>query len=429
MVIAISTFHVFLIFLIAYRIRRKETFPERLFWPSLLLKLLAGISLGLLYAYYYPVGDTFGYFKDASILASVAIEDFPAYMRFLFFNQGLEHFFTFDEPRAIFLTKITSVFSIVTRNNYWIISLYFSLISFLSAWFLVKTINRNVSSVKTPSVIAFLLLPSIVFWTSGLIKESLAVAALYFLVAFFLKIWFNEKLRTLHFVMAVVSLWVFWNLKYYFMAVFLPVACTTLLYKLIGRKWPVRSAGFEIVVWSAILIFPLFLITFLHPNFYPERFLDVIVLNNKAYNLLSSPVDLVHFINLHADFRSIVQNAPWALFSGLFRPLFWEAGTILQFLAGMENTLLLCFFLAALTQIKRYLTSPHRVLVLALLVYVTLLCILITLSAPNFGTLSRYRAGYLSFFVFLVLCNNPFLNYLERSFQRLGVHFKLSRPD
>lgn len=423
MVIVIPAFHILLIFLIAYRIRRKETFLVRLFWPSLLLKLFAGISLGLLYTYYYPVGDTFGYFKDASLLASVAVEDFPAYMRFLFFNQGLApHLLTFDEPRALFLTKITSVFSIATHSNYWIIGLYFSLISFLSAWFLVKTINRNVSSVKTPSVIAFLLLPSIVFWTSGLIKESLAVAALYFLVAFFLKIWFNEKPRALHFVMAVVSLWVFWNLKYYFVAVFLPVACTTLLYKLIGRKWPVRSARSEIVVWIAILIFPLFLITFLHPNFYPERFLEVIVLNNAAYNQMSSPIDLVHFINLRADFRSIAQNAPWALFSGLFRPLFWEAGTILQFLAGMENTLLLCFFLATLTQIKKYLSSPHRVLVLALLVYVTLLCILITLSAPNFGTLSRYRAGYLSFFVFLVLCNNPFLNYLERSFQRLVSH-------
>lgn len=423
MAIVITACHVLLIFLLAYHIWRRETFLKILFWPSLLSKLLAGICLGLLYTYYYPVGDTFEYFNDASTLASVAIQDFSAYADFLFFNRDPDsHHLAFYEPRAVFLSKIASVFSIVTLNNYWVISLYFSFVSFLAAWFLVKTINRNVSSVTAASVIAFLLLPSIVFWTSGLIKESLAVAALYYLTAFFLKIWFNEKLRTIHFVMAVISLWIFWNLKYYFMAIFLPVACTTLLYKFIIRKRFARSASLEIVVWITILIIPLFLISFLHPNFSPERFLNVIVLNNTAYKELSAPEDLIHFTNLQAKPWSIVQNAPLALFSGLFRPLFWEAETILQFLLSVENAILLLFFLTALSHMKGNFTSPHRILVLALMVYVTLLCIFITLSAPNFGTLSRYRAGYLSFFVFLILCNNPLLDYLQRSFQRLVSH-------
>lgn len=423
MVIFIWACHILIIFGLAYYIYRRETFFRILFWPSLFFKLLSGILVGLLYTYYYPVGDTFEYFKDASRIASVFSQDFSAYAEFLFFNKGLQSLsLTFYEPRAVFLTKIVSVFTILTARNYWIISLYFSFLSFLSAWVLVKTINRNVSSVNTPSFIAFLFLPSIVFWTSGLIKESLAVAALYCLTAFFLKIWFNERIRIVNIVGALISLWLFWNLKYYFLAIFLPVACATLLYKFIFDKRFTRSPTLELVVWISILTVPLFLISFLHPNFHLDRFLNVIVLNNTAFNKLSAPEDLIHYTNLQAEPASIIQNAPWALFSGLFRPLFWESATFLQVLLSIENTLLLLFFLTALAQIKIYLSSPHRILILALLVYVMLLCIFIAFSAPNFGTLSRYRSGYLSFFTFIILCNNPLLNYLERSFQRLVSH-------
>lgn len=405
---------------LAFFLWRRESFLKFLFWPTLAFKLLCGISVGLLYTYYYPVGDTFHYFKDASTLTSFSRENFSAYAEFLFFNSDLPSgSLSFQEPRAVFLTKIVSVFIILTASNYWIISLYFSFLSFLSAWVLVKTINRHVSSALAPAVIAFLLLPSIVFWTSGLIKESLAVAGLYLLTVIFLKIWFNEKIRIFHIVLGLLSLWILWNLKYYFLAIFLPVVCATLFYKFIMVKRLAPSMGQELILWFAFLSVPLLMISFSHPNFYPERLLNVIVLNNNAFNRLSAPEDLIHYIQLQANPASILQNAPWALLSGLFRPFIWEAGTILQLFLSIENTLIFVFFLTALSKIKNYACTPHRLLVLALIVYVTLLCIFISFSAPNFGTLSRYRSGYFSFFVFLILCRNPLLNYLETSFQRL----------
>jgi hypothetical protein len=423
MAILIFIFHLCLIFFIAFRLWKRETVFRSVFWPLLLIKLAAGICLGLLYLYYFPVADTFDYFKDASKLQALALRNLSQYAQFLLFNTGLDSLdLTFNQPRALFLTKITSVFNILTGNNYWLISLYFSLISFSGAWFLVKTINRFVFSVAAPAVIAFLLLPSVVFWTSGVIKETFAMAALFYLSAIFLKVWYGERPTVLQYLAVAIGLWVLWNLKYYFMAIFLPVVCTSLLYKfIIGERFQ-RSAVLEIAVWFAMLILPVFLITFLHPNFYPDRLLNVIVLNNAGYNELSSPDDVVHFSNLKATVPSILSNAPWALFSGLFRPLLWESGTVLQFLLGLENAVLLLFFVAALRNIKKIFMSPYRLLVLALLMYVLLLCILITLAAPNFGTLSRYRSGYLSFFVFLILCNNPILQYLERSFQRLVRH-------
>ena len=423
MAMVLTILHIILIFGLAILLWKKQASPLKgIFWAALGVKLVAGVSLGLLYTYYFPVADTFVYFKDASRLAELAREDVSAYLELLFFGRHVETVpLTFREPRALFLTRFTSVFNILTGDNYWVSGLYFSLISFIGAWFLVKTIAAHIPSATSAAAVAFLFFPSIVFWTSGLLKESLAMAALFFLAALFLKAWFEHKLPHWGYVLAVISLIVLWNLKYYYVAVFLPVAFTSLIYCFFERKIRTRRAV-RVFIWCGIFVLLLMIISFLHPNFNADRILGVIVANNAAYSEFSDPGDYIHFEDLRATPLSILMNAPWALFSGLFRPLFWEAQTMVQFVAGVENTFLLIVFAAALLRVKKILSSPHRLLIASVLVFVVLLCVLITLSAPNFGTLSRYRAGYLAFFVFVMLCDHPVMQYLERSFSRLVSH-------
>lgn len=412
--------HLALIFFLAWRCWKNETSLRRFFWPALVLKMLAGVCLGLVYLYYYTTADTFAYFEDASKLAALARTDVRAWLDVCFFNRVPDAVqLSFYQPRALFLTKITSVFSLVTADGYWIIGAYFSAFSFAGAWYLVKTIERHASRASLAAVIAFLFLPSVVFWTSGLLKESLSVAALYYLAGVFLRIWGGQKQRVTGVLMAVLSLWVLWNLKYYYAAVFVPVALATVLYRLLFRKLALDGFA-ETAAWFACLVVPLIAIMFLHPNFYPGRLMHVILMNNAAYNALSDPDGVVHFHDLRPTVTSLVENAPWALFSGLFRPLLWEVSGLMPWLAAAENTAVIILFLLSLQGLKKYGTSRWRLLILALAVYVTLLCILLTFSAPNFGTLSRYRSGYFSFFVFLVLCENPLLAYLQTSRHRLG---------
>lgn len=169
-----------------------------------------------------------------------------------------------------------------------------------------------------------------------------------------------------------------------------------------------------------MLLIPLILVTFLHPNFNLDRLLGVIVLNNAAYNELSAPGEYVRFHDLGPTPWSMFINSPWALFSGLFRPLVWETSSLVQLAQGAENTLLLFLFGAALLNLGEYARSEHRLLVLALFAFVAGTCVFLTFSAPNFGTLSRYRVGYISFLAFIVLYRNPVLGYFERSFPRLS---------
>ena len=423
MTILVTLLHIILIFFLAYQVWRRQKALRKYFWPGLGVKLIAGIFLGLIYTHYYSVADTFAYFEDGKSLAALAIGDFSSYVRVVVFNEVPPGLTLINaEPRAFFLTKITSVFNVLTVNNYWVIGAYYSFFSFLGAWFLVTTINRHIPAVSSAALIAFIFLPSVVFWSSGLLKESLAMPCLYFLTAVFLKVWFQERLSLGSYLPGVVCLWVLWQLKYYYVAVFLPVALTTLAYRfIIGRK-PAFPPARELLVWAGIFLLPVILISFLHPNFYPGRLLEVILVNNAAFNELSDPRDVIHFNDLEASPLSMLKNMPWALFSGLFRPLIWETSAVIQILPSIENTLILILFVVSCFRLNRYRVATHRLLILAGVVYVTLLCILITISAPNFGTLSRYRIGYISFFVLLILCDSPVIRYIERSIRRLVSH-------
>jgi hypothetical protein len=174
----------------------------------------------------------------------------------------------------------------------------------------------------------------------------------------------------------------------------------------IARKTKVRYGITWILMFIALSLFT----TLLHPNFYLGRILGVIVENNQQFMVLSAIGESIQYTDLQASWQSMVLNTPNALFSGLFRPFLWEARGITAIAAATENTVLLILVLTGFTSFKKY----HVKVSIPLLVYSIVLCVFLALSSPNFGTLSRYRVGFLPFFVLLVTAHHPWLLKLQR---------------
>jgi hypothetical protein len=423
MQIIVAFVHAILLVLFSYWFWKQESSSLRIyFWPALLIKVLAGITLGMLYIHYYSVGDTFQYFEDGSTLSSLAHDDVKNYFKFLW--SGNESFdiwrtIVLREPRALFLIKIVSLFSIITLNNYWIISIYFSMASFFGAWLLIKQIVVLNQSYKHAAVAAFLFFPSVVLWSSGLIKESLAMACLFFLSSVFVRAWTKEKLNILEWMLTLFALWILWNLKYYYLAVFLPITFTSLLTKIfILPALKTKRIFDRVFIWLALLILPVIAVSSLRPNFYPNHFLHVIVSNYQSSTERSDPQDVIRYNDLQPNAASILMNSPWALISGLFRPFVWEAHTFLQLLISIENVMVLILALAALYRWRSWIESPHRLLVFSIVGYTLVLCIFLALSTPNFGTLVRYKVGFYPFFLLIILIDNPVLFRVFSFYQR-----------
>lgn len=385
--------------------RQQELAMRSFFWPALLFKLVAGFCVGFLYFYHYGQGDTILYWRDGMEVAR-SITNNPAGALGFFWDDStyteilsaLNH----QAPRSLFFVKIAGLLALLTGGNYWMMSALLSFISFLGAWYLFGKVVISFPSTRIAAAIAFLFYPSVVFWSSGLIKESLGLAAILVLAGCTLTIVQASKPTMSEWLLALVSLWIGWNLKYYWLGIFLPVAITTILVYIIKMRRP-QLARHEVILWVFLFLVLMIGASSIHPNFYPSRFATVIYQNNQEFMRLTDAQGAVHFNNLQPTLTSVLVNSPAALVAGLFRPFFWESSNILSVLAGIENLILVVIVVLAFPAFFRIRQSPHRLLVLAVVVYIALLATLLALSTPNFGTLSRYKVGVLPFLIFVSL--------------------------
>jgi hypothetical protein len=420
MIIGIQILNVLFLLGFSWLVFVRQSEPlKKIYWPALTLKILGGFAVGAVYFYFYGTGDTVAYHRDAGILSDIAIHgSFRGYVTVLFNNQIPENIdLSLVAPRAVFFSKIVSVFSLLSGGNYWIISAYFSLIAFFSAWYLVKRLMLTQGIFGAP-ILAFLFFPSVVFWSSGIIKESVACASLFVLTEMFLRLWFKNSFKWYHIVLCLFSLYVLWALKYHYAAIFIAVVITMFVFRFVIA---LREFNFllKLVVWVLILLVPMAFVTLIHPNFNFSSFLSVVVENNQAFVGLSSPDDLIYFSNLAPTITSVGLNAPLALFSGLFRPMLWEAGNVFQYIAGIENLFVILLFISSCFGLRSVIHAKPLPLILGAITFITILTVFICLSTPNFGTLSRYKVGYEPFFIMLILSNGPVAKFLERKLRFL----------
>ena len=283
--------HVVIIFIFAWFFfkRSGQEYP-RVFWLAFSFKLLMGAALGLVYHYYYSANDTWLFFKDANALAEFGKSDFSGYMKFLLTDEVPAYLtgqLINSQERSLFLIKIMSVFSWIGGNSYWVSAMYFSFLSFLASWHLFSVIARLFDNAWLAAALAFLFFPSIIFWSSGLVKETLALAGIYFIAAVFLKFINKQKLMWFEWALALYSFWVAWNLKYYWTALFGAVLVSYVLVFFLSKKFSVFQKHTTI---SGLIIF-IFLcggVSLLHPNFYPNRFLEVLITNHHDFIKISA---------------------------------------------------------------------------------------------------------------------------------------------
>jgi hypothetical protein len=317
--------------------------------------------------------------------------------------------FLYVHDRSFLFVKIVSLLNLVSGNNYWVTASYFSLVSFFSSWFLFIQLRRFAPDSTRAAALAIFLFPSILFWSSGLLKETLAMAAVYYLTAVLIQLLCGAKVRLMHWALVFLSLWIGWSTKYYWMGIFVAAWLSSLFVFLLTRNTKISQRK-SVLGWLGVFLLLAAAASFAHPNFHLERVMEVIVSNHDLSALQSKGNNYIHYYDLLPTVASMAVNSPWALFSALFRPLPFEATGLPSVLASLENLIILVLAVSYLASARK--KSPS--FAIPLIVFSVVLCVFLALSTPNFGTLSRYRVGFLPFLIFVFSLRNPLLNYLTR---------------
>ncbi|UII21211.1 hypothetical protein [Fulvivirga ligni] len=391
---------------------RSVELGDKVFLSALAFKTLATLALGWLYQSYYSAGDILNYFRLGDELNNELWLDPVRYFRVII---GVDHFEAFDgQPGVVFMAKLVSVVNIITGDHFWLSSLWLSLFCFSGLIFLVKVLLQLYPYHKF-GILILLFWPSFTFWSSGLLKESLAIGALGFLMGGFILFIYGGlgRNRWKAAIPAALLFLLLWQVKYYYAGVLLLVIVSFLATRMLSQKLKITGGAKQVALYFAFMMLLALIITRLHPNFYLERFAEVIVNNYETYHHISDPEDVVDYDDLEPSFISLAVHSPKALFNGLFRTMIGESMELLKVIAGLENFLFLFLVVAALFRING-IKRKQVLLLCAMLSYVVVLLIFLSLSAPNLGTLSRYRAGVFIVLLPLIAIQNPLIERVKR---------------
>jgi hypothetical protein len=382
---------------------------SRHFWPGLAAKLLAGGALGWVYAEVYGGGDTWAYFHDAQYLAQhwsgharywhwvAQLEPLPAEAAAHCHASGV---------RAYAFSLLASAVMQAVGANYWLAGAVFSLWSFGGMWALANQLCRQWEAPAWPTALAWLYWPSVLFWSAGLLKESLLMGALGWAFVWILRLRAPRGDAWRALLPALLGLWLLWHLKYYYFAAFVAAsACWLGADGLAGnpawrrRAWlsvPLLLALAGGGIWLAQQAYPALRLPDL-PRYLWENSRGLAQATDNPANLLALPEA--------PTWGSLAKQAPLAFWEGMLRPYGWEDGPWLKRMASIDGLGLGLALLLALYRPPRWTALRGRAgLALGgVLLYVAVLGILLPLAAPNIGTLVRYRIGYWVWILWLAL--------------------------
>jgi len=394
--------HIVILLLLVVSVGRKQ--PDRwLFFVAYFLKVSAGIALGLIFMYHYKAGDTLKYFE----LASGLVSDSAGFTKAL----GRPDLGGFEnQPRAILFTKIVSVILFITKGDYWVVSAYLSTISFFAYWFFYRQIHATLPNIKWPVALGFLLFPSAVFWSAGIMKGALTNAAVVFLAAFALKLFYRKKIYITEIVLALLGVLTLYFIKYYLLIVLLPA----LIYALFDRrayKWGLnkglKASVYVIIIMGTLLVGPL-----INPNLRISKLPNVISENQQ---IIKARIHNQSIIDLTTEptWGSLLAESPKALFIGLFGPTIFDKGSVWSWFPKIENTFILAFTIFSIVLVFKNRLFDPDILLVACIIFIFVLAIFLSLAAPNFGALSRYKAPITPFLVTCVTIL-PYWFYRDR---------------
>lgn len=357
-----------------------------------LLKVMAGIFYGWIGVYYGQMAqmiDTWAYhvqsLQEYKLLTSHPIEFFTSLFH-TDYKGGYTNFLVsqnswWNDVKANFLIKIMAIFDLFSFGNYYVNVIFYSFLSLFGPVAVYRVMKNVFPDKKIPVLVATFLIPSFLYWTSGLHKEGLIFVGLSLMIYHFY-FGFKQKsfppyrilLILFGFALAIILR------NFLVLPLLPPVLAWLLCYKV---KWkPIFLFTFVYVLFLTLF----FTIKYLVPNLDPPK--SVALKQQEFIELVGHSSVSVN--KLEPTFTSFLINAPQAFSLAAIRPYPSDVHHLLSLAAAIETALILLFFLVFLFWgHKGMARSPF---LLFCLFFSLGVLFMIGYSVNNLGAIVRYRS-------------------------------------
>lgn len=364
-----------------------------------ILKSIFVLAYLYIYTYVYqnPIEvDIYKYYNDGLAIYHYKNSDFYGYLRILFGFENTNDIiylklntfhwyksfeeFGINENRSII--RFHALFSLFTGGSYLAHAAITTFMSYLGILLLTKTWHPFINRHEKVWLLASFLLPSILFWNAGVLKEPFVILGLGILVY---ALFYPRK--KIYIIPALLLLLL--TKEYIFIAA-LPITIAALISSYTQSKpWLTYSTTLLLflILCTIISEFTTFNIwNIIHKK--QEAFINVSTLNNAKSQFDVTPIE--------PNLISILKYSPQAIFNTLLRPFPTEIKSPLYLLSFIENILIWILGIWALFKANWKLISSSSIFWFSS-IFVVLLALMIGLTVDNSGSLVRYRMPYLPF--------------------------------
>lgn len=368
---------------------------------AFVLKLLAALALWFVYTQHYTdrtKADIFRYYDDAEVFQHLLKDHKAEYFKFFYqtkssneeVNVVLKYTNNWETHNNSvlfgnnrFIIRLNMLLGLLSLDSYGVHVVVFCFMAFMGLFWIFQFFFRQMPQRKWLLFLAVFAFPSILFWSSGILKESL--------ILFFIGLILNcgslalqKRKPIIRSILILLAFLFLFQTRAIVALIFLPIV--------LGYIWN--------YLWKQRLsILPYFIILFISLSLISESksiigkdIFGVLVEKRLAFEDIAQESDAgseIMNLSFEADGLSILKNTPIAFINSLFRPTPWEAKGLLMWMSALEN-ILLFFFLIVLVIFPSSKTDSSSLLWFTLLFAVANL-IVVGLTTPVLGAISRYR--------------------------------------
>ena len=417
-----------LVFFIASMLKNrlcKTELEKKIYTRALLLKLFGATFFALIYEFYYRGGDTMGFYAWAENFFTYLTTDTFAALEFLFTDNAASFYkFKYNNYASSYgyllkymtrehtFIKMTSVINIFALNSYLSTTYLFTLFSFIGNWLLFRVFIDYFPQIKKNLAWAVLYIPSVAFWGSGILKDTITFGALGFLVFTVYKVFIkrNKIVRNVFFML--LSVYLIMILKAYIFIAFLPAG---IFWVFNSHKEKIKSSflkailtPFFIILMGATLAGLIFIVGENAGRFSMSQ-LEQTTKDFQGWHQVASENGSGYIIhNTGTSISSLISAFPESVNVTYFRPYLWESGSIVVFIGAVESLVIFLYFLKIFFfkgRIFRFIKAINSNAIIQMcLIFALFFGFVVGFTSFNFGALARYKIPSMPFFVaFLVM--------------------------
>jgi hypothetical protein len=440
---------------------------KRTFVFLFLLKIIAGTLVWATYTYYYTdrtLSDCFRYFDDATVIYNSLFDNPADYLKlvtgFDYNAADLEQYIAkihswhrqyntdnlFNDNRTI--VRFNAVIYLFSFGIFHVHTIFMCFVSLVGLTAIYKTLLKFPVEHKNILLISVFLFPSVLYWSSGVLKEGLVMLGIGIFTLSSINIIYFKQYSRKTIIGLLFSILLLLFCKIYVLLALTPsmlmlvvlrkkittqpiwaTGITILFFILIGFVMQFTNANpFKIIADKQVIFTNLarggtYLIEkektqsdtlYFHPHqktalnftgktdeykvngYYTKwrdhRVYDSVFINDSSkvflkigeYGKVGSDINLKE---IKPTITSFLFNSPFAIFNALFRPLFFDSKNVIMHFSSFENLVLIILLLIALFNYKKSNT--------VIIMYCILFCISLAVIAgsitPVLGALVRYK--------------------------------------